>query len=328
MRVSVALATYNGGRYLGEQLASLLAQTRLPDELVVGDDGSSDDTLALLEDFAARAPFPVRITRNPANLGHAANFVATMRRCEGAVVFPCDQDDVWHPGKIVRMLDFLSGNPGLWLAAHDAALVDAEGRPLGLTMGGQVDAVSGLRASLGIVAGCCMAIDRRLLALLDGNPRLRQHDAWLAEAARLLGLRGYLPEPLIDYRRHGGNASQSYMSDAQPATRWRHWRERVGRARKEPVAEALAAAVASREDMIAVFERHAPTLAGAVTQDRLAAVLAAERAALARDRRRLAIHEGPRLLRLPRLAGAALAGTYRGGRGLLSLLRDLGGLLT
>lgn len=327
MRVSVALATYDGGRYLGEQLASLLAQTRLPDELVVGDDGSSDDTLALLEDFAAHAPFPVLITCNPANLGHAANFVATLRRCEGAVVFPCDQDDIWHPVKIARMLDFLSGNPGLWLAAHDAALVDAEGCPLGLTMGGQVDAVSGYSASLGIVAGCSMAIDRRLLALLDGNPRLRQHDAWLAEAARLLGLRGYLPEPLIDYRRHGTNASQSFMSDERPASLWALWRERLARARVEPVRDALTAAIAAREDMVAAFERHSDELVEAVPQDRLAAVLAAERAALSRDRRRLAIHEGPRLLRLPRLAGAALAGTYRGGQGMLSLLRDLGGLL-
>src|SRR4051794_21844611 len=85
--LSVAMATFNGETYLPEMLDSLAAQTRPPDELVVRDDGSSDATVALLEDFASRAPFPVRVLGGGVRLGYAQNFVATSRECSGDLIF-------------------------------------------------------------------------------------------------------------------------------------------------------------------------------------------------------------------------------------------------
>jgi len=98
--LSIALATYNGERYIGEQLDSILRQTRLPDELVVFDDASVDATQAIVLDFARHAPFPVRFQVNSVRLGSTRNFEMAIRACGGDIIFLCDQDDVWYPDKI------------------------------------------------------------------------------------------------------------------------------------------------------------------------------------------------------------------------------------
>src|ERR1700710_1796077 len=99
-QISIAMATYNGERYLPEMLDSLAAQTRLPDELVVRDDGSSDHTLEVVHYFAERAGFPVRVLPAGERLGYAQNFVTVSRACTGDVLFFADQDDGLRPGKL------------------------------------------------------------------------------------------------------------------------------------------------------------------------------------------------------------------------------------
>lgn len=326
-KVSIVLTTYNGERYLPAQLASYLAQTRLPDELVVGDDGSSDGTLALLDDFSRRAPFPVRVTVNTTNLGPTRNFVEAVLRSSGQMIFLSDQDDVWHESKIERMMQHMADHPLCWLATHDAALVNGDGQQLGLTMGGQIEGVPGGIAARDLVAGCCMVIDARLARLYDPLPRLAQHDAWLAAAAGGLGLRSYLPEVLIDYRRHGGNVSESFMSDARPASRWSRFKDRASKAMATPVDVALTAAAASREDLVAAFVSQADVLTQVVAPDRLEAEIAIQRAALVREKQRLAVYCAPRLARPGKLLAALLGGTYSETGGAVSLLRDLAGIL-
>ena len=93
MRVTIALATYNGERYLQEQLDSFLAQTRLPDELIVVDDKSTDGTLNILRQFADSAPFSVRWFQNDNNLGYCGNFNQVLLRVDSDIVFLSDQDD-------------------------------------------------------------------------------------------------------------------------------------------------------------------------------------------------------------------------------------------
>ena len=123
LRVSVAMATYNGARFLPAQLASIAAQTRPPDELVVGDDQSSDATEQVIADFASRVPFPVRFTRNPARLGSSQNFVACLERCTGDVVLLTDQDDEWLPARIERTLAALEAHPAAAYAFSDLSLI-------------------------------------------------------------------------------------------------------------------------------------------------------------------------------------------------------------
>ena len=124
----VALCTYNGALYLREQLDSLAAQTRLPDELVVCDDGSTDRTLAILDSFAAAAPFPVRI-RNRTRLGTPKNFERAIGLTTGAIIALADQDDVWYPHKLKRLERELARSKRIGLVFSDADVVDDRLRP-------------------------------------------------------------------------------------------------------------------------------------------------------------------------------------------------------
>src|SRR3954464_9717794 len=101
--ISVAMATYNGERYLPEMLDSLAAQTLQPDELVVRDDASEDDTVSILHAFARRVPFRVEVLAGGPRLGYAQNFVTASRACSGGVIFFADQDDSWRPHKLATV---------------------------------------------------------------------------------------------------------------------------------------------------------------------------------------------------------------------------------
>jgi len=187
--VAVLLATFNGQRFLPEMLTSLAGQSRPPAELIVGDDGSTDQTLAILEDFAARAPFPVRIIRQPRRRGASDNFLSLIAAAGTTLVAFADQDDVWLPTKLERIGKALR-HPGVTLVMHQASLIDESGRPLD----GLFPEIprSVIRRPMDIdpwfpAYGMAMAVDRSALdaaaALgmppsrdLDGHPL--DHDEW------------------------------------------------------------------------------------------------------------------------------------------------------
>jgi glycosyltransferase involved in cell wall biosynthesis len=121
--ISVALATYNGERFLEEQLGSLARQTLLPAELVVRDDASGDGTIRILEAFAAAAPFPVRISVNGANRGPVETFLAAASECSGDWIAYCDQDDVWLEGKLGQIADVVETVPDVGMVSHSALQV-------------------------------------------------------------------------------------------------------------------------------------------------------------------------------------------------------------
>src|ERR671927_271278 len=107
-KFSVAMCTYNGARFVREQLASIAAQTRPPDELVVCDDCSTDATLECIREFARTAPFPVRVVENEKNAGSTKNFERAVELCEGDFIALADQDDVWLPEKLQRLEEVLA----------------------------------------------------------------------------------------------------------------------------------------------------------------------------------------------------------------------------
>src|SRR5215467_4239016 len=102
-KLSVALCTYNGSRFLQEQLGSIGSQSRPPDELVICDDGSSDDTVDIIKRFALNAPFPVKLEVNASNLGSTKNFELAVSLCCGDVIALSDQDDVWDATKLAKI---------------------------------------------------------------------------------------------------------------------------------------------------------------------------------------------------------------------------------
>src|SRR3974390_184067 len=127
--ISVALATGDGQDYLEQQLDSLLHQSHLPTELVVCDDASQDGTVNILEKFARRAPFLVRIFRNASRLGYRKNFLKASSLCGGELIAFCDQDDIWDAAKLERILKCFS-EPGILLAFHNSTLVTGSGKPI------------------------------------------------------------------------------------------------------------------------------------------------------------------------------------------------------
>jgi glycosyltransferase involved in cell wall biosynthesis len=223
MLISVALATFNGERWLREQLDSLANQTLLPYELVISDDNSYDRTLEVVEDFAANAPFPIRIVRNDNRLGFADNFISALRHCTGEAVAFCDQDDVWLPSKLERCAAALHSNPGVMLVHHDCEEVDFEMRSFGIILrprnSSDASQEPGFTVARISMLGCCMLLHRKTVkalcsywpeAHLEYVRRTRSrgvlgHDLVALHVASALGSVHYLPEVLIQHRRHERN---------------------------------------------------------------------------------------------------------------------------
>lgn len=220
MSASVVLCTYNGKRFLPALWQSLLAQTRLPDEIVVRDDASRDGTwelLPALRDAATARGIAVSLTRNPQNIGYVRNFEAALRDASGEVLFLCDQDDGWYRGKLATMLARFEQRPGLNLLHSDARLIDADGKDLRCTLFRALEATRGeldgihnghafevlLRRNL--ATGATLVFRRSLLADALPFPDEWVHDEWLAIVAAATGEVDCLENALLEYRQHGSN---------------------------------------------------------------------------------------------------------------------------
>ncbi len=214
MRLSIAMATWNGERFLSAQLESFLVQTVLPDELVVRDDGSEDRTPQILKEFSTRAPFNVRILESGPRLGYAANFERVLAAATGDLIFLSDQDDVWFPERIAVMRETASAFPKTQLFINDIENVGED-----LERSGVTKLANLRRAGLPeahYITGCATVLRRSLLALaLPFPPGLGAHDKWLHECAHWLGVRRVVPHVLQLYRRHGQNASNFDISRPQ-----------------------------------------------------------------------------------------------------------------
>lgn len=245
MKISVAMTTYNGARHLTEQLASIIGQTLLPDELVVGDDGSTDDTLAIILAFAARVPFPVRIVDKQERLGFSDNFLNTAEACEHEIIAFCDQDDVWLPNKLEVCARRLEEDDSL-IALHALTVTDEALRPTGLhwSQGADVDRVfeplefdpyhEGWGNSIVFRRPLVHLIDRRRRPPQPENAALPlSHDTWVYMLAAALGRVSIIAAPLILYRQHGSNvvgvAAPPRLSKLASLTRVRkhRWREQA-----------------------------------------------------------------------------------------------------
>lgn len=216
-RISVALCTHNGARFVEQQVASILAQSRLPDQLVVSDDASTDDTIAIVERLVAPSPVELVVLRNEVALGYVANFEQALRATDGELVALSDQDDSWHPNRIEAAAAFFEADPELLMVHSDARLVDEHGASLGhtlfdalgVTAGERAEAASGdelavlLRRNL--VTGATAMFRRRAVDLAVPFPDHWVHDEWLAMIATSVGQGMLLDEPLVDYRQHGSN---------------------------------------------------------------------------------------------------------------------------
>lgn len=206
MKISIAMATYNGAEYLNAQLQSFVDQTRHPDELIITDDCSTDETRTVVAEFAKTAPFRVEFYKNQNNLGYTGNFNAALMKTAGDLVFLSDQDDVWFPSKIEHVVDVAMRNPNALVVMNDATLTDGELNDVGLTKIGQIRSAG--FSTDAFVMGCCCAIRRRLLDFCLPIPAgFKGHDNWIVNFADGLGAK-YVDESILQfYRRHEANES-------------------------------------------------------------------------------------------------------------------------
>ena len=215
--VSVALCTFNGARYLRQQLASILEQSRRPDQIVVCDDGSQDGSLEIARGMLQGSGVAHRLAMNPVRLGPSDNFAHALRLCEHEIVAFSDQDDVWHADKLSRLEAAFVASPAIAAVFSDARAIDAAGEPLGFSQwqscwfGPSVRAA--YRADLfpllvryPVVCGATLAVRRAsaLRCLPVGAGWL--HDEWLASMCAATARVQFVEAELVDYRVHDAQA--------------------------------------------------------------------------------------------------------------------------
>ena len=243
---SIALCTYNGAAYLRAQWQSLLDQDQLPDELIIGDDQSTDDTVALLRQLAADAPFTVHILENRQRLGSSKNFEQVLSKCTGDLIFICDQDDYWLAHKISTMTQYMIDHPAAQLAFCDAWVTDEQlqGRQQRFWEEVRFDSRAQQRWRAGEsmdvlldgnrVMGCATVIRRSFLPTLLPIPDTIPgyiYDGWLGLVSAACGVIHFIDQPLQLYRTH--TQQQIGVRPVEAGERVRVWdrfaRHRVGK---------------------------------------------------------------------------------------------------
>lgn len=204
MSISVCIASFNGERYLKEQISSVLPQLREEDEIIVSDDGSTDETFAILESFHDSR---IKMFVNEGRHGFIWNFENALKKAKGDVIFLCDQDDIWKPNKVEIVMEALQNHD---IVLHDAEIVDKDGNKTGNRYSEGLHQRRGFWSNLWKTRwlGCCMAFRRNVLEYALPFPRhIVGHDGWISAVGLAKFDYYYIPDVLMWYRRHGENAS-------------------------------------------------------------------------------------------------------------------------
>jgi hypothetical protein len=237
-KISVALCTYNGEQFLRQQLQSIQQQSRLPDELVVCDDRSTDQTLVIARDFAATVSFPVVIVQNTENLGSSRNFQKAIGLCTGDLIALSDQDDIWYPNRLQRSEEELAAHPQAGLVFSDADIIDDQNRlqrgtlwqRLGFAGKRMRDLLAGqfvLLAKHRFVTGATMMFRANLRdRCLPVSPGWI-HDEWITLVIATLAELRPIDQSLIRYRLHGAQqvGFQNKLAQRAPGNTLaeKHW---------------------------------------------------------------------------------------------------------
>lgn len=324
--ISIAMATFDGRRFLEEQFESLLQQTHQPDEVIIYDDASSDDTVSLLKALKNRAPFRVEIIEGTENAGVNHAFGTALAACEGTYIFFCDQDDFWEPTKIEKFVAAFERDPAIGMVFCDASQIDAEGRALPGSLWQQIkfntqrsrrferDPIGELLRGGNFVYGMAAAFRAesiRPFCPIDADPRGMTHDTWFALHVMATGWNAVaLDEKLVRYRRHGRQTTKKETVSQAEGTQAR---TAARRARILALIEALHRV--GNDISIARSVRSQPDTAKALRQ-------------IASKISHLSLRERLRDSRNPFLAlrASASVGYWRYAKGPVSVVRDLCGI--
>lgn len=205
--ISVAMATYNGAQYISEQLKSILNQIDKSDEIIVSDDGSTDDTLKIIRSLNDSR---IRIIDGPHN-GVKQNFANAISACKGKYIFLADQDDIWLDGKVIKVLNTFE-NTKCTCVIHDAIVFDSDtGKTLMNSFFEFRNSKKGKIKNIikNSYIGCCMAFDKVMVDKIVPIPNnIEMHDQWIGLLNEKYGSSVFIKDKLLKYRRHSGNVSE------------------------------------------------------------------------------------------------------------------------
>jgi glycosyltransferase involved in cell wall biosynthesis len=206
MMVSVCMASYNGEKYIKDQVTSILEQLGKDDELIISDDSSIDRTCEIIKSFNDDR---IRLLENKSQLGVVKNFELALEVSKGDYIFLSDQDDVWCPKKVETFLQYIETHA---IVQSDAVIVDSALATLHPSYLGLTNSKTGLLNNLikNSYIGCNMAFRREVLKIALPFPsHIPMHDLWIGLIGELFFSTCFISRPLVLYRRHSSNASQT-----------------------------------------------------------------------------------------------------------------------
>ncbi len=206
MKVSVCLATYNGEKFISEQITSILQQIDQNDEIIVSDDGSIDNTLEIIKNIN---DYRIKIFINRGEKGYTPNFQNALKEAVGDIIFISDQDDVWLPGKYAAVLEDLKFND---LVVTNSIVTDEFLNVTNPSFFTIYNSGTGVFKNLicSTYYGCCMAFNRRILNFSMPFPKNKEVaiDLWLGLVAEVVGKVNFIEEPYLLYRRSSNTVTQ------------------------------------------------------------------------------------------------------------------------
>ena len=203
-RVSVCMATYNGAKYIKEQLDSILCQLGENDEIIISDDSSKDDTIAIIKAYNDKR---IHLFENQSFHSPVFNFENALKHASGNYICLCDQDDIWLPNKLDVIKEYLDT---FVLVVSDCKIVDADLNVLHKSFFHLHNSKKGFLRNWirNSYLGCCMAFRKEVLNIALPFPKkIAMHDIWIGLLVNLHGKVEFINTPLVLYRRHGENAS-------------------------------------------------------------------------------------------------------------------------
>lgn len=209
IRVSVAMATYNGEKYLKEQIDSILVNLSENDELVISDDGSTDGTVDIIHKYI-KNDNRIKLFEGPRN-GVKQNFANAINKCLGKYIFLCDQDDIWCENKVEEVLSFFEKKDDITLVIHNCKIVDGNLKETGKNFFDYRKSGNGILKNIwkNTYIGCCIAFKSELKNKILPIPNdIEMHDQWIGILNEKYGKSYFLDKCLIKYRRHENNVSK------------------------------------------------------------------------------------------------------------------------
>lgn len=207
--ISVCIATYNGVRYLEEELKSILPQLNEEDEMIISDDGSTDGTVELIQQYIEQDA-RIKLFKGP-GAGLIKNFEHAIQQSSGEIIFLADQDDIWMPKKVQKTVDFFNSHPEINLTVSDLMIVNEKLELIQPSYFLYKNVRLGFYKNIfrNSFIGAGMSFRNKMKAIFLPIPeKVPMHDMWFGLMAEKNKSAALIPEPLTLYRRHSENASE------------------------------------------------------------------------------------------------------------------------